>query len=142
MIASWASLAIGMNGPIHKGRDIEVTHVNESHPGFRSASDLERDDLGEIEPTGQGFVQVESIHAHDALAASEGMQALRCETALADDESAGPACHGLDLCIEGPKRLRVDPLVPPPAFDQIGLLDEDEAAVDLFAFEFEGGACA
>ena len=90
-----------------------------------------------MKPAGKDLVQIEPVHTYDALAATECVQSVCGEAALADDETARPARLFLDLAIEGMKGCRIDLGVPPSGFEQIGLIAEHETAVDLLAPETE-----
>ena len=55
---------------------VEIAHRDMRHAGFCCAPGLQSNDISEVEPAGENFVQVESIHAYDPLAAAECMQSV------------------------------------------------------------------
>ena len=131
---------MGMRQDSFAGRHIEIAHRDIRHAGFCCAPGLQGNDTSEVKPAGENLVQIESVHAYDPLAASECVQSVFREAALADDQTARPARFFLDLAIEGTKGFDIDLGVPPSGFEQIGLLAEHETAVDLLAPETKGGA--
>ena len=134
-ITSW-----GVRRDSFPGRYIEFAHRDIRHAGFCRAPNFQGNDICEVKAAGENLVQIEAVHAYDALAASECVQSVCGESALADDETARPARLFLDLAIEGMKGCHIDLSVPPSGFEQIGLIAEHKTAVDLFAPETKGGA--
>ena len=90
----------------------------------------------------QHLVEVEAIHADDALATTERDEAVIGEAAVADEETSGPGRLLLDLAVEGVQLGDADGLAMPFGFEQVGLASELEAAVDLLAAKTKGSFAA
>src|SRR5579862_7729909 len=81
----------------------------------------------------QRFEQVKTVHANKTLTATECLQALFGEPALADEKAAGPYGFVLGLGIEGPEISGIRLSILPAGFKQVRLVRKDQAAVDLLA---------
>lgn len=102
-------------------------------PGFSGTAHLAFENLGEWEFTVEHLVEIEPVHADDALAAPEGRKALFSEAAVADEQAAGPGGLLLDLAMEGVQLGDAHRLAVPLCLDKVGLASELEAPVDLLS---------
>lgn len=84
------------------------------------------------------LIEVETVHADDALAASEGCKAVVGETTVADEEATGPGRFLFDLAVEGVHLGGADRLTVPFGFEEVDLTSELEAAIDLLTAQTEG----
>ena len=116
----------------------EVADADERRAGFSGAADFAFENLGEREFAVEHLVEVEAVHADDALAAPEGGETVIGETAVADKEAAGPCGLLLDLAVEGVQFGDADRLAVPFGLEEVDLASELEAAVDLFAAQAKG----
>ena len=85
-------------------------------------------------------MEIAAIHANEALSTSKGRERFRGKSAIAQKETAGPPRLVLYLGVEGTKRRCVDQVISPFCFEQIDIVSQYEAAVDLLAHQAEGSA--
>lgn len=85
----------------------------------------------EAQPSLQGFLEVEAIHADGALAFAECNQAVLGKSAVADKEAARPRGFLVELAVEGVELARAARRPLPFGFLQIRVGSEEEAAVYL-----------
>jgi len=107
-------------------------------PGLGRSPDLLFEHALQRDLALQRFVDIATIHADDALAGPERGEALGGEAVEADEEAAGPRRLLVELTVEdveiGGRRQRRLPL----RLEQVDLVAENEAAVDLLAGVAEG----
>ena len=85
----------------------------------------------------QHLVEIQAIHADDALASAECDKTVIGEAAVADEEPACPRGFLLNLTMKGVQLGDAYRLAMPLGFQQICVTAELEAAVDLFAPQSE-----
>src|ERR1700737_4175918 len=86
----------------------------------------------------QRLKKVVAVHTDDALASAESRQPFVGEAAIADEKATGPSCLLLDFAVKGVQVGYAHRLALPLGLNQVGLVAELEAAVDLLAARAEG----
>ncbi|OWK24225.1 hypothetical protein AJ87_23580 [Rhizobium yanglingense] len=115
----------------------EVANTKEGHAGFGSPAHLALQNLVERYLSVEHLVEVEAVHADDALASAKGDEAVFGEAAVAHEQTSRPGCLLFDLDVEGVEIGNADWLAVPFGFQQIDVAAELEAAADLLAAQLE-----
>ncbi len=111
----------------------EIANANEGRAGLGGSADLAFEDLIERDRSVQHLVEIEAVHADDALATPEGDETIIGEAAVADEQASGPRRLLLDLAMKGVQLGDADGLAVPFGFEKVDLAAKLEAAIDLFA---------
>jgi hypothetical protein len=116
----------------------EVADADEWCACFSGTADFAFKNLVERDFAIEHLIEVQTIHADDALAASEGDETVLGEAAVADKEATGPGRFLLDFAVERVQLGNADRLAVPFGLDKVDLASELEATVDLFSAQTEG----
>ena len=124
-------------GPIRQ----ELLDGDEGLPGFGGAANLAIQNHAYRDPPAERLVDIPPAHADHALAGAERHKPLRREAAEADEEPAGPGSLGFQLAMECMEVAVSNCRLRPLGFEQVGLVAELEAPVNLLPGIPEGLPC-